>query len=92
MGRAFRRALAMVGADLRADLGVHHLAADQRDRVAQQVAMLAAHQLGDDIGISQLKRGYGLRRSRLKRPRRCPHPVGWAILAYNLDTLAIRAA
>jgi hypothetical protein len=39
----------MAGTDLRRDLGVHHLAADQRDRIAQQVAMLAAHQLGDDI-------------------------------------------
>jgi hypothetical protein len=53
---------------------------------------LAGYRVGCEGRISHLKRGYGLRRSRLKRPRRCRHPVGWAILAYNLDTLAIRTA
>jgi transposase, IS5 family len=37
--------------------------------------------------ISHLKRSYGLRRSRLKGAAAWS---AWAILAYNLDTLAIR--
>jgi hypothetical protein len=40
----------MLGADPSSDLGLHHLAAHQHDRVAQQVAVLAAHHLQGDIG------------------------------------------
>ena len=40
--------------------------------------------------ISHLKRGYGLRRSRLKGDDGMQIWTGWAILAYDLDTLAIR--
>ena len=40
--------------------------------------------------ISHLKRGYGLRRSRLKGHDGMRTWTGWAILAYDLDTLAIR--
>ena len=38
------------------------------------------------------KRGYGLRRSRLEGDQGQRIWTGWAILAYNLDTLAIQAA
>jgi transposase InsO family protein len=41
--------------------------------------------------ISHLKRGYGLRRSRLKDDNGMRTWTGSAILAYNLDTLTIRA-
>jgi transposase, IS5 family len=40
--------------------------------------------------ISHLKRRYGLRRSRLKGDEGQRTWTGWAILAYNLDTLAVR--
>ncbi|HEV2930405.1 MAG TPA: hypothetical protein VGW74_17100 [Propionibacteriaceae bacterium] len=42
--------------------------------------------------ISHLKRGYGLRRSRLRGDQGQRIWTGWAVLAYNLDTLAIQAA
>jgi hypothetical protein len=42
--------------------------------------------------ISHLKRRYGLRRSRLKGHSRTRTWASWAILAYNLDTIAIRHA
>ena len=41
--------------------------------------------------ISHLKRRYGLRRSRLNGDQGQQTWSGWAILAYNLDTLAVRA-
>ncbi len=40
--------------------------------------------------ISHLKRGYGLGRTRLKGDQGQQIWTGWSILAYNLDTLAIR--
>jgi transposase, IS5 family len=40
--------------------------------------------------ISHLKRRYGLRRSRLKGDEGQRTWTGWAILAYDLDTLAVR--
>jgi IS5 family transposase len=40
--------------------------------------------------VSHLKRGYGLDRSRLKGHEGQQIWTSWAILAYNLDTLAIR--
>ena len=40
--------------------------------------------------ISHLKRRYGMRRSRLKGHHGARTWAAWAILAYNLDTLAIR--
>jgi IS5 family transposase len=42
--------------------------------------------------ISHLKRGYGLNRSRLKGEQGQQIWTGWAILAYNADTLAIRTS
>jgi transposase, IS5 family len=53
---------------------------------------LARFRVGIEGRISHLKRRYGLRRSRLKGHRGARTWTAWAILAYNLDTLAIRAA
>jgi transposase, IS5 family len=53
---------------------------------------LAKFRVGIEGRISHLKRRYGLRRSRLKGHRGARIWTAWAILAYNLDTLAIRGA
>jgi IS5 family transposase len=53
---------------------------------------LARFRVGIEGRISHLKRRYGLRRSRLKGHRGAKTWTAWAILAYNLDTLAIRNA
>ena len=50
----------------------------------------ARFRTGIEGRISHLKRRYGLRRSRLKGHRGMKIWTGWAILAYDLDTLAIR--
>lgn len=51
---------------------------------------LAKFRVGCEGRISHLKRRYGLRRSRLKGHDGARTWAAWAILAYNLDTLAIR--
>jgi IS5 family transposase len=51
---------------------------------------LAKFRVGAEGRISHLKRRYGLRRSRLKGHTGARTTGAWAILAYNLDTLAIR--
>jgi transposase, IS5 family len=51
---------------------------------------LARYRTGCEGRISHLKRGYHLRRSRLKGDQGQRIWTGWAILAYNLDTLAIQ--
>jgi transposase, IS5 family len=51
---------------------------------------LARFRVGIEGRISHLKRRYGLRRSRLKGHHRARTWTAWAILAYNLDTIAIR--
>lgn len=51
----------------------------------------ARYRTGIEGRISHLKRGYGLRRSRLKGHDGMRTWTSWAILAYDLDTLAIRA-
>jgi IS5 family transposase len=51
---------------------------------------LARFRVGIEGRISHLKRRYGLRRSRLKGHPGARTWTAWAILAYNLDTLAIR--
>jgi IS5 family transposase len=51
---------------------------------------LQRYRTGAEGRISHLKRGYGLRRSRLKGDDGQKTWTGWAILAYNLDTLTIR--
>ena len=53
---------------------------------------LAGYRNGCEGRISHLKRGYGLRRSRLRGQPGARTWVGWGILAYNLDTLAVRTA
>jgi transposase, IS5 family len=50
---------------------------------------LAGYRVGCEGRISHLKRGYGMRRSRLRGHDGARTWVGWAILAYNLDTLAV---
>jgi IS5 family transposase len=52
----------------------------------------ARYRTGIEGRISHLKRGYGLRRTRLKGHDGARAWAGWAILTYNLDTLAIRTA
>jgi len=51
---------------------------------------LAKFRVGCEGRISHLKRRYGLKRSRLKGHHGARSWVAWAILSYNLDTLAIR--
>ena len=51
---------------------------------------LAGYRNGCEGRISHLKRSYGLRRTRLRTHEGARTWVGWGILAYNLDTLAIR--
>jgi transposase, IS5 family len=53
---------------------------------------LARYRTGAEGRISHLKRRYGLRRSRLKGHHGQRIWTGWAILAYNLDTLAVHSA
>jgi transposase, IS5 family len=53
---------------------------------------LARYRTGCEGRISHLKRGYGLRRSRLRGDQGQRIWTGWAVLADNLDTLAIQAA
>jgi IS5 family transposase len=49
------------------------------------------YRTGAEGRISHLKRGYGLDRSRLKGDEGQQIWTGWAILAYNADTLAVRS-
>ena len=53
---------------------------------------LARFRVGIEGRISHLKRRYGLKRSRLKGHHGAKTWTAWAILTYNLDTLAIRTA
>jgi IS5 family transposase len=53
---------------------------------------LARYRTGAEGRISHLKRSYGLRRSRLKGHQGQQTWTGWAILTYNLDTLAVHTA
>ncbi len=53
---------------------------------------LQRYRTGAEGRISHLKRGYGMRRSRLKGDEGQQIWTGWGILAYNLDTLTIRTA
>jgi IS5 family transposase len=52
---------------------------------------LQRYRTGAEGRISHLKRGYGMNRSRLKGEQGQQIWTGWTILAYNADTLAIRA-
>jgi IS5 family transposase len=53
---------------------------------------LGRYRTGAEGRISHLKRSYGLRRSRLKGQQGMTTWTAWSILAYNLDTLAIRTS
>jgi IS5 family transposase len=53
---------------------------------------LQRYRTGSEGRISHLKRSYGLDRSRLKGDQGQQIWTGWAILAYNADTLAIRSS
>jgi transposase, IS5 family len=53
---------------------------------------LARYRVGAEGRISHLKRRYGLNRTRLKGHDGARTWTAWGILAYNLDTLAIRTA
>src|SRR5450755_3475054 len=48
------------------------------------------YRTGAEGRISHLKRGYGMGRSRLKGDEGQQIWTGWAILSYNVDTLAVR--
>ncbi len=52
---------------------------------------LARYRTGAEGRISHLKRGYHMDRSRLKGHEGRQIWTGWSILAYNADTLAVRA-
>jgi hypothetical protein len=51
---------------------------------------LRRYRTGSEGRMSHLKRRYGLRRSRFKGDEGQRTWTGWAILTYNLDTLAIQ--
>ena len=76
------------------DLGPERLfiAGRQQPGSRRTQRRLRRYRTGAEGRISHLKRGYGLRRSRLKGDDGQRTWTGWAILAYNLDTLTIRPA
>jgi len=49
VGDALGGGLAVGGADLRRDLGLHQLAAQPRHRLAHDIAVLVVHQLADQL-------------------------------------------
>lgn len=75
-----------------------HLPARQRTFIAGRHSAgswrtdrrLARYRVGAEGRISHLKRRYGAKRSRLKGHEGARTWMAWTILAYNLDTLAIR--
>jgi IS5 family transposase len=73
-------------ADAQIQLSGRHEPGSRRTRKRR-----ARYRTGVEGRISHLKRRYGLRRSRLKGHGGMRTWTGWAILAYDLDTLAIRA-
>lgn len=62
----------------------------QQPKARRSRKRLAGYRVGCEARISHLKRSYGLRRSRFRGHNGARTWVGWAILAYNLDTLAIQ--
>lgn len=61
---------------------------DMKPRSRRTRRRLARYRVGAEGRISHLKRGYGSGRSRLKGQQGAQIWTGWAILAYNLDTVA----
>jgi len=68
------------------------IAGRQQPKSRRTKRRLARYRVGCEGRISHLKRGYGLRRARLKGHDRARTWVGWAVLTYNLDTLAVQSA
>jgi transposase, IS5 family len=68
------------------------IAGRQQPRSRRTQRRLARYRTGSEGRISHLKRGYAVRRTRLKDHHGMRTWTGWSILAYNLDTLAIRAS
>ena len=66
------------------------IAGRQQPRSRRPRKRLAGYRVGCEARISHLKRRYGMRRSRLRGHRGARTWVGWAILAYNLDTLTVQ--
>jgi IS5 family transposase len=100
------KALGLAPAEVALDGGFGHLKSEQQLRPieprrvfvsgrlepasAKARRRLRRYRTGTEGRISHLKRGYGLRRSRLKGKAGQEIWTGWGILAYNLDTLAIQ--
>ena len=63
----------------------------QRPPSARTAKRLARYRVGAEGRISHLKRSYGLRRTRLRGYDGARTWVGWSVLAYNLDTLAVHS-
>jgi IS5 family transposase len=62
----------------------------QRPPSPRTAKRLARYRVGAEGRISHLKRSYGLRRTRLRGHDGARTWVGWSVLAYNLDTLAVQ--
>src|SRR6516165_3748843 len=75
-----------------ADLQPKHvfIAGRQEPASKRTTRRLRRYRTGEEGRISHLKRRYGLDRSRLKGDEGRQTWTEWAILAYNLDTLAVR--
>jgi IS5 family transposase len=71
------------------DAGVF-IAGRQHPASRRSKKRLASYRAGCEGRISHLKRGYGLRRSRLRGHDGARTWTGWAILTYNLDTLTVQ--
>jgi IS5 family transposase len=67
------------------------IAGRQQPGSARTRRRLRRYRTGQEGRISHLKRRYGLDRSRLKGDEGRQIWTEWAILAYNTDTLAVRA-
>lgn len=68
------------------------IAGQQQPTSRRSRKRLAGYRAGCEGRISHLKRGYGMRRSRLRGHDGARTWVGWAILTYNLDTLAVQTS
>jgi len=77
--------LSEVGADVFI-VGTHHPGSRRTRR------RLARYRVGSEGRIAHLKRQYGAGRSRLRGTTGAHIWESWAVLAYNLDTLALKAA
>jgi IS5 family transposase len=75
-----------------ADLGAERVFISGRQQPGSRRTQrrLQRYRTGEEGRISHLKRGYGMRRSRLKGHDGQRIWTAWSILAYDLDTLAVR--